>query len=259
MNDIHRVLSPQEHSGLPKGLCALAVMTKAPRAGKVKTRLSPPLTPEEAAQLNSCFLRDTAASIAATVQDGRARGIAVYTPLGAEREYGEILPAEFALVAQRGEALEDRLIFATEDLFSLGFESACLINSDSPTVPPQAFSQAVQILSEPEDALVLGPSEDGGYYLIGLKKLHRSLFQDIDWSTEHVLEQTIESARKLDLQVHLLPMWFDVDDRASLSRLVRELFTENGNAPEAFPAPSTRGYLTELLLRDGRESIWPNE
>lgn len=259
MNAVHRVLDPSKPSHIPKGLCALAVMTKAPRAGQVKTRLTPPFTPEEAAALNICFLRDTTAAIASTASEGLAHGIAVYTPVGAEGAYGGILPDEFELVPQRGDAFGERLAFATEDLLTLGFDSVCLIDSDSPTVPQRAFSEAAQILSETEDPVVLGPSDDGGYYLIGLKKLHRSLFENIDWSTERVLEQTIARARKIDLEVHLLPTWYDVDDRATLCRLCREFFAANRSAPDAYPAPATRGYLDELLKREGRDRIWPNE
>jgi rSAM/selenodomain-associated transferase 1 len=259
MNAAHRVLDPADPGPLPEGLCALAVMTKAPRPGAVKTRLSPPLSPEEAAALNTCFLRDTTASILETAKQGTARGIAVYTPVGAEAAYAGILPAEFELVPQRGDPFGERLAFATDDLFRLGFASVCLIDSDSPTVPPQAFAQAVDLLRQKEDAVVLGPSDDGGYYLIGLKKPHTVLFEGIDWSTERVLEQTIERARQANLTVHLLPAWYDVDDRATLHRLCRELFGSNGNAGRGYPAPATRGMLSELLQREGRDRIWPNE
>ncbi|MDP9004369.1 MAG: TIGR04282 family arsenosugar biosynthesis glycosyltransferase [Verrucomicrobiota bacterium] len=241
------------------GLCALAVMTKAPRAGKVKTRLTPPLTPDEAASLNICFLRDTCAAISSATGDGRARGIAVYTPVGEEAAYAGILPDHFGLVPQRGDTFGERLSFATEDLLSLGFDSVCLIDSDSPTVPQQSFAQASCVLAESETTIVLGPSDDGGYYLIGLKKLHLHLFENIDWSTERVLEQTIARAKELNLHVHLLPTWYDVDDRATLRRLCHEFFEANGNAPDAFPAPATRSFLEELLQREGRDRIWPNE
>ena len=117
MNAAHRVLDPSEAALIPKELCALAVMTKAPRAGQVKTRLTPPLTPEEAAALNKCFLRDTTAAISAAATEESARGIAVYTPVGAESAYTEILPAEFQLVPQRGATFGERLMFAMEDLF----------------------------------------------------------------------------------------------------------------------------------------------
>jgi hypothetical protein len=234
-------------------------MTKAPRPGQVKTRLTPPLTPEEAAALNTCFLRDTTAAISLTATQGSARGIAVYTPVGAETAYAGILPTAFQLLPQRGELFGERLLLAAEDLLQLGFDSFCLIDSDSPTVPQQAFTQAVETLARSDDTgVVLGPSEDGGYYLIGLKKLHRRLFENIAWSTERVLEQTITRARELDLKIHLLPTWYDVDDRATLQRLCEEFFVSNANVPVGYPAPATRGYLEELFQREGRERIWPD-
>lgn len=243
---------------MPDGLCALAVMTKAPRAGKVKTRLTPPLTAEEAAKLNTSFLRDTARAIANTASEGLSRGIAVYLPAGAEEMYAEILPAEFELIPQRGEALGERMALAFEDLFSLGFDSVCLIGSDSPTLPQQVFAQAAQILAEPQDQVVLGPSEDGGYYLLGLKKLHRPLLENIEWSTGRVLEQTLAKARESNLKIRLLPTWYDVDDWTTLRRLCRELFASK-REHEAFPAPATRAYLNEILEREGRNRIWPEE
>ncbi|HSP44543.1 MAG TPA: TIGR04282 family arsenosugar biosynthesis glycosyltransferase [Chthoniobacterales bacterium] len=259
MNAIHRVLDPKNGDRVEAGQCALAVMTKAPQAGRVKTRLTPPLSPEEAASLNTCFLRDTAMAIAQTTRGGSAQGVAVYTPVGAEAAYAEILPNEFILVPQRGDAFGERLSAATQDLLRLGFESLCLIDSDSPTVPEKAFAQAVEFLSRGEDSIVLGPSDDGGYYLIGLKKLHGQLFEGIDWSTQRVLEQTIDAAREIEVPVHFLPAWFDVDDRATLSRLCQELFGSNGSAGDGFAAPATRGFLSELLEREGRGRIWPNE
>ena len=199
-------------------------MTKAPRAGAVKTRLVPPLTAEEAAALNVCFLNDITASIQRSAETtGLSAGIAVYTPVGTEESYTDILPKEFLLMAQRGNGFGERLQFAVQDLLKIGFVSVCLINSDSPTVPSSVFTEATQVLAQPGDRVVLGPSDDGGYYLIGLKKLHARVFEEIDWSTEKVLQQTIDRAREIDLDVHLLPSWFDVDDRATLQRLSRDL------------------------------------
>ena len=259
MNATHRVLDPVQGDRVPSGLTALAVMTKAPEAGRVKTRLTPPLSAEEAAALNTCFLRDTAAAILRTTSSGQARAIGVYTPRGSEAAYSGILPPDFILVPQRGDAFGERLTAATDDLLQLGFDSVCLINSDSPTVPAAAFAQAVEILSQPADCVVLGPSDDGGYYLIGLKKTHRRLFEKIDWSTDRVLEQTIAAAREIDLPVHLLPTWYDVDDHRTLSRLCQELFGSNGTTTNSVAAPATRDFLAELLTREGRDRIWPNE
>jgi rSAM/selenodomain-associated transferase 1 len=259
MTALHRILNPREGSQVPSGLCALAVMTKAPQAGRVKTRLTPPLSPDEAAALNVCFLRDTAAVLSHTADGAGAQGIGVYTPVGAEAAYADILPKDFALVPQRGEAFGERLSAATEDLLRLGFTSLCLIDSDSPTVPGHAFARATEHLSEEKDSVVLGPSDDGGYYLIGLKKLHRTLFERIDWSTDRVLEQTIAEAHAIGLPFHLLPTWYDVDDRATLARLCNELFSANGRSSDGFEAPATRRFLSELLEREGRARIWPNE
>src|SRR5213080_2442398 len=171
-----RVLDPNLPSRMARGLCALAVMTKAPQAGRVKTRLVPPLTPEEAAELNKCFLRDTADAILIAAGTDTARGIAVYTPVGAEAAYADILPADFSLLPQRGDKFGERLYLALEDLFKCGFASVCLIDSDSPTVPDVNFGHAIELLASSDDRLVLGPSDDGGYYLIGLKRPHWEVF-----------------------------------------------------------------------------------
>lgn len=230
-----------------RGLSALAVMTKAPQPGQVKTRLIPPLTANEASELNKCFLADTAASISNVREAGTSvLGIAVYTPVGAESAYSEILPPDFVLLPQRGEKFGERLYFAAVDLFRCGFESVCLIDSDSPTVPDENFAQAVALLRCPGDRIVLGPCDDGGYYIIGLKKPHEEIFGQIDWSTERVLAQTKQRARELGLEVKLLPTGYDVDDEASLRRLCRELLA--GNAP-ADIAPKTREFLQKLTAQ----------
>lgn len=240
----HRILDPT----LPfiaDNICALAVMTKAPRAGHVKTRLVPPLRAEEAAQLNICFLRDTASAIKKACGT-TARGIAVYTPIGAEAAYIDILPREFELVPQRGGGFGERLAFAAADLFQCGFTSVCLIDSDSPTVSANAYAKAVESLIKPGDRVVLGPSDDGGYYLIGLKRNHPQLFERIDWSTGHVLEQTKQRARELNLEVSLLSMGYDVDDAATLRRLCDELLSDKTTGDIA---PSTRKFLLALTAQ----------
>jgi rSAM/selenodomain-associated transferase 1 len=261
-----RILDPDLRDRAANGFFALAVMTKAPQAGRVKTRLVPPLTPEEAAELNKCFLRDTATAIsiacsrrpvgdAGLKRDANAshseaataaRGIAVYTPVGAESAYEDILPADFSLLPQRGDKFGERLYFAVEDLFNCGFETVCLIDSDSPTVPAENLAEAVELLSTHEDRVVLGPSDDGGYYLIGVKKPHRRLFEQIDWSTERVLNQTIQRAMELELEVKLLPSGYDVDDGASLRRLCNELLADTTSADIA---PYTRELLAKLTAQ----------
>ena len=264
-----RALDPNLPDRGARDLCALAVMTKAPQAGRVKTRLVPLLTPEEAAELNKCFLRDTAVAISNACcrrpagDEGKrdfkresgalhseaataACGIAVYTPVGAESAYNDILPVDFSLLPQRGEKFGERLYLAVEDLFQCGFGSVCLIDSDSPTVPAENFAEAVELLSTPEDRVVLGPSDDGGYYLIGVKKPHRHLFEQIDWSTERVLNQTMRRTSEIGIETKLLPTGYDVDDGTSLRRLCNELLTD---PTPADIAPCTRGFLASLVDR----------
>jgi len=172
--------------------------------------------------------------------------VAVYTPVGAESAYTDVLPADFSLLPQRGDEFGERLFFAVEDLFRCGFDSMCLIDSDSPTVPAENFKQAVELLSTSEDCVVLGPSDDGGYYLIGMKKPHRHLFEQIDWSTERVLNQTMQRANKIGLEVKLLRTGYDVDDDASLRRLCSELLTDTTSADIA---PHTREFLASFVVR----------
>ena len=255
MKTVHRVLDPNTPERIQYGLCALAVMTKAPRAGHVKTRLVPPCTPEEAATLNICFLRDTANAIAAALEEA-ARGVGVYTPRGAEAAYQNILPEDFLLIPQRGEGFGERLFLAAEDLFKCGFSSVCLIDSDSPTVRPKIFRQAVEFLYGPSDRVVLGPSDDGGYYLIGLKKPHREMFERIDWSTEQVFDQTMERAKGLGVEVKLLSMCYDVDDPATLRRLCSELLGEHSSDAVA---AETRKFLGGIVAREGRDRIWSEQ
>ncbi len=254
--------------------CALGVMIKAPRAGAVKTRLVPPLTHAEAAALNVCFLRDTTANIrdaadelACTVGgEARAAGVAVYTPIGAESAFDGLLPHGFTLLAQRGEAFGERLFHAVEDFLQIGFAACCLIDSDSPTLPRACLTRAAQELAKPGDhRVVLGAADDGGYYLIGLKGAHRRLFEDIEWSTARVLAQTIERAAEINLDVALLPAWYDVDDAPTLARLCDELLAPAPNATDyvasiltrAYHAPHSRAFLADIIAREGRARLWP--
>ncbi len=224
-------------------LCALTVMAKAPRPGQVKTRLSPPLTLEQTAALNICFLKDTTENLASVAASA---GLISYTPVGDEALFAGLLPETFALVAQRGDGFGERLLAAAEDILAIGYGSVCLIDSDSPTVPASAFAQAVEALQRPGDRVVLGPSEDGGYYLIGLKVAHREPFEQITWSTSSVYEETVARCVAAGIDVVTLPTWYDVDDAQTLAVLEAELL--DGVRPEftsvqGYPAPHTRSYL----------------
>jgi len=231
---------------VPGQQCALAIMCKAPRPGKVKTRLAPPLTLDQSAALNICFLRDTAANIA-TVSG--AQGILCYTPVGDEEAFTGIAPTGFLMIPQRGDTFDQRLLFAAQDLLMVGYTSVCLIDSDSPTIPHEALKQAVEELNKPGDRVVLGGSDDGGYYLIGLKQAHKEPFERITWSTSTVFEETKQRCAEADIPLVELPLWYDVDDGATLRTLAAELL-ENQRPPfaklDGYNATETRAYLQKL-------------
>ena len=247
MGNAYPVLDPAHPIGALGHLCALAVMAKAPRAGTVKTRLSPPLTLEQTAALNVRFLRDTAEHLAGVA---RSAGLISYTPVGDEALFDDLLPEVFALIPQRGDSFGERLYAAAEDILAIGYGAVCLIDSDSPTVPPAAYEQAVAALLTPGDRVVLGPANDGGYYLIGLKRAHPMPFERIRWSTEHVLAETLARCEKAGLEVILLPTWYDIDDAATLEVLKAELL--DGKAPEfaamkGYEALHTREFLATMM------------
>ena len=240
------VLRPSEPNPDLAGKCALAVMTKAPRPGKVKTRLAPPLTLEQTAALNICFLRDTTRNIA-EVSD--SSGVLCYTPVGEEMAFTGIAPEGFSLIPQRGDAFGERLHLAATDLLACGFGAVCLIDSDSPTVPHGALQQAVEALNRPGDRIVLGGSHDGGYYLIGLKQAHPEPFDRITWSTEFVHAETLERCREAGVEVVHLPVWYDVDDASTLRVLAAELL--DGSRPhfattDGYDAAHSRAFLQDL-------------
>jgi len=244
------ILDPSHPDSAFASKCALAVMAKAPRAGKVKTRLSPPLTLEQSAALNICFLRDTTQNIADVADGGSAVGLISYTPVGDEKLFDTLLPDGFALIPQRGDQFGERLLAAAEDIFACGFGSVCLIDSDSPTVPFAAFHQAVSELRRPGDRVVLGGSNDGGYYLIGLKAAHPEPFANIHWSTSAVYAETASAINDAGLELVELPLWYDVDDGDTLSLLRDELL--EGIRPSfanqtGYAAPHSRDFLRSFF------------
>jgi glycosyltransferase A (GT-A) superfamily protein (DUF2064 family) len=120
-----------------------------------------------------------------------------------------------------------------------------VLNSDSPTLPTALLVECARMLALPGERAVLGPSIDGGYYLLGLKAPHRRMFEDIVWSTEHVARQTLERAAEIGLDVHVLPEWYDVDDLASLQALHGELIERRSFSSRLRPNPAA--HSAELL------------
>lgn len=178
--------------------------------------------------------------------DGVAQTSAVvsYTPAGAEHYFDDIVDGNHRLLLQRGESFGDKLYNALADLLAEGFESAAIMDADSPTLPRSYLVQAFSELSRPGDRVVLGPASDGGYYLIGIKRPHRPLFDRITWSTERVLEETLERAREIEIETVLLPEWYDVDSVAEFERLKREILdgSASGSHTESV-ASHTRDFI----------------
>ena len=230
---------------------AVAIMCKTPSPGQSKTRLSPPLQPEDCAEISACFIADLAQTIDGLAADGVV-GCAVYTPLGSEAALRRLLPVRFKLTLQSDGRLGDRLLQGTADLLATGVEGVILINSDSPTLPISIIRAAVAAVRS-GDCVVLSPAHDGGYTLIGLSKPHARLFADIPWSTSAVYNLTLDRAREIGLPVVNVPGWYDVDDAASLRMLEDEL----AGAPLPFshipgaPAPATRAFLARRSAHQG--------
>ena len=195
---------------------AVAVMAKVPGMAVVKTRLHQSLGAERATELYRCFLLDRLGAVA-TLRD--ISGAVAYTPPEAEALMRTLAPPALTLVPQRGADLGERLSNILTDLLDLGHIAALAVDSDSPTLPMAYVAEAVTVLSGAKCDVVLGPCEDGGYYLVGLRAPQPALFEGIPWSTDAVFAMTLDKARARGLSVHLLPKWFDVDTEADLRRL----------------------------------------
>lgn len=213
------------------------VMVKAPRAGAVKTRLVPPLFDTEAATLAVCFAQDTIRSVQCVVTDL----IVAYTPPDGRRALEAILRNDSLLwLEQRGEDLGARLQAATEHAGSLGYSPIVVIGTDSPTLPASFIETAINSLAAGEFDITLGPTEDGGYYLVGLRQYVSDLFHNIALSTPLAYKQTLRSAASLNLRTLELPRWYDVDTASDLKRLNDEIFNSEGARSQA---PSTCQWL----------------
>jgi uncharacterized protein len=201
----------------PSLMKALLVVAKQPAPGETKTRLTPPLTPRQAAELYEAFLCDTLNLIRCV--PGLQPFIA-YLPDQAEGYFRALAP-DFDLLLQRGPDLGARLDHALTHCLTNGFHQAVIMDSDSPTLPAKYLAQAFVTLEEAD--VVLGPCHDGGYYLIGLNRPAPRLLRDVRMSTPYVVRDTLTLAAAENLSVAQLPAWYDVDTVAELERLRAEL------------------------------------
>jgi len=209
-------------------------MAKAPGFTSVKSRLQPPLTADEARALATAFLLDRMDGVAA-LPDTAA--VLAFTPPHAAPVLRTLIPSGVRLLAQRGHGLGERLTALFDDLLA-EHPAALALDSDSPTLPMRWVAEGAAALAAGEADVVLGPSEDGGYWSVGLRAPCPALFADVPWSTERVLETTLERARALGLRVRLLSRWFDVDTEADLRRLCDEIAVAGGPPRTAALAPA---------------------
>ena len=216
---------------------ALAIMAKQPIVGRTKTRLCPPLTLAQAAALYEALLKDTIA-LGVSLPDVQL-AVAV-TPAESIAYFKAITPPDTILEPIEGADIGVCLNQIHNRLFAQGYPKVIAINSDGPTLPPEYLQNAFARLDEVD--VVLGPSEDGGYYFIGYTQPHPGLYAGITWSTAQVTPQTLARAAALGLSVAQLPLWYDVDTIADLERLRAELTTL---PPERLP--HTRAFLRDHL------------
>jgi rSAM/selenodomain-associated transferase 1 len=232
---------------------SLVIFAKAPIAGQVKTRLCPPLTLEQAAELAGCFLID------AVERACSLPGVDVYiafSPAESEPLFRALLPFPVLYLAQRGNSLGERELNIFLDLQQKTPSRIVLIGSDIPTLPTSHLQEAFGKLADTHCDAVFGPSSDGGYYLIGMRKAYPQLFENITWSTPTVMDETLAQAQKHHLNVALVPQWYDVDDESDLARLVAELSTPNSDMNAL--TPRTYGALLQIgLLRATAQRLVP--
>ena len=231
------------------GRCAIGIMAKAPRAGHSKTRLCPPLSPNQAAGLSAAFLCDVSGRVAEAAQAAPIAGYAAYAPAGSEALLSPHLAPGIDLLLADGSApmppgvdgFGRCLLHAMQGMFARGHAAACVLSSDIPTLPARLLVEAARHLLALGPRVVLGACADGGYYLLGLKEPDARLFADIAWSTETVAEATRERAREAGLDLVELEPWEDVDDAASLLAAVSKA--------DLRQCPATHGAFERLGLR----------
>ncbi|MHC4877612.1 MAG: TIGR04282 family arsenosugar biosynthesis glycosyltransferase [Planctomycetota bacterium] len=224
----------------------LVLFAKQPIAGTVKTRLAASWSPERAARLYECFLRDQFERF----NNAGERRIVGFAPDDqAAHDWFASAAGNWDFWPQPETSLGGRMAECFERWCSGPDDRMVLIGSDSPNLPDRAFEQAWSLL-EAHD-VVLGPAADGGYWLVGLRGSAphaRAIFDDIDWSTSEVLRQTVNRVRSLNLTLALLPLWFDVDTEAEVATL-KGLLAAETLLSATVTLPRTHQFLSEQTLQ----------
>jgi rSAM/selenodomain-associated transferase 1 len=201
-------------------------MARAPTSGG-KSRLIGELGTLDGSGLRAALLRDTLAAVAPI----DAQKAVLYTPRDGAGEIQRMTPFDALFLAQRGATLGERMSHGVSDLLARGFGRVVLVGSDLPTLPAAYVVDGLERLAgHHTQSLVLGPSDDGGYYLIGLTQVYDELFAGMPWGTAEVFHRTQEAARALRLTVELLPRWYDVDRAADLVRVQHDSEKQDSGA-----------------------------
>jgi hypothetical protein len=205
--------------------CRLIIMAKAPRPGEVKTRLAPTLSPEAVTDFYCCLLEDTLA-LAHSLSDVE---VAIMCPDSDVNELEELAGDKANVIAQEGEGLAAGLTSVFKHFAEGHQRRAIAFNSDSPHLPHSVLEDAFEMLATHD--LVVGPTHDGGYYLVGAKASHPTLFEGDGMGTSSALERLLSRARELDLSVRFAESFYDIDVADDLIRLADELRSAPARAP----------------------------
>jgi len=196
----------------------IIIMAKQPIKGQTKTRLVPPLTFDEAANLYQALLLDTIDLVISIATVDMAVGV---TPPAAQPFFQQITPPRTILLPVEGSDIGACLHAVTADLFERGYKKVLAINSDGPSLPADYLTRAIELLDHHE--VVFGPNEDGGYYLVGLVQPEPHLFHEVLWSTDQVFKQSLRKSAKLGLKTGILPSWYDIDTAGDMRHLLADL------------------------------------
>ena len=224
----------------------LIVFAKNPVPNQVKTRLIPTLSPEQAATLYTAFLTDWCETLTELADVDL---VIAYTPAEAQSDLQALIGDDVIYIPQIGADLGERLTSATQWAAKQGYTKILFVGSDSPTLPISYISQAIALLDSRDT--VIGPSTDGGYYLIGfsaeaLTTTVPHVFEEIAWSTANVFRQTLARIRSLKVTVGLLPPWYDIDTSEDLAFLYAHIAAMR-LAGGTVQAVRTESLLTELF------------
>ena len=223
----------QTNVRFPRRNRTLVIMAKAPKPGMVKTRLTESLPSSAVTALYRCLLEDTLA-LAKSLTSAE---VAVMCPESDQDELAHLLGNTVQVVAQKGEGLAAGLTSVFRHFTAAGRQHVIAFNSDSPHLAPSVLESAFGILATHD--LVVGPTHDGGYYLVGAKAAHAALFESAPMGTRSALDQLLTRTKALELSTGFTEPFYDIDVANDLILLARELRL----APEK--APRTADWLGE--------------